>query len=281
MASGGVSDSGYTGTLDVTGSTDRFNAAAFLIDQISSGNWTITLAQVKAVTSSGAVAAPGTVDIQPLVNQLDGQGNATPHGIIHKVPYVRLQGGGNAIICDPVVGDIGVMLCAMRDISSVVSTQKVGNPGSRRQMSPSDSIFVGGLLGQSAPTQYLQFNSDGVTLAIPNGISVALTSSALTLSFGTFASLAIANGTVTISIGGTPIFVVNNTGVVVEGNIQATGGLLLGGLISAHNGTEYAQNITTLGTVTGSEVMAGGIPLSTHVHPGVEPGPDDTGTPLP
>ncbi len=62
----------------------------------------------------GGVGAPPTVDVQPLTNQTDGQGNQTPHGIIYNIPATRTQGGGNAVINDPVVGDVGFMSVADR-----------------------------------------------------------------------------------------------------------------------------------------------------------------------
>jgi len=62
-----------------------------------------------------AFDVPPIVSVQPLVNQVDGQGNPTQHGIINGVPVFRLQGGANAIIADPVAGDIGLLATASRD----------------------------------------------------------------------------------------------------------------------------------------------------------------------
>ena len=45
--------------------------------------WTSTLVKVVSVTNSGGLSPSGTVDIMPLVNQIDGAGNAQPHGVIH------------------------------------------------------------------------------------------------------------------------------------------------------------------------------------------------------
>ena len=70
---------GYLGNADPTTTGDQFNALAFIAKQVLSGAWTITLAQVESVTNTGEVKAPGTVNLQPLVNEVDGQGNATPH----------------------------------------------------------------------------------------------------------------------------------------------------------------------------------------------------------
>src|SRR5574337_340077 len=98
---------GYKGAQDPTSSTSDFNAHSFLIRQTLNQISTATLVQVKAVTNSGGVSPVGFVDVLPLVNQLDGYSNAVPHGVVHNVPYFRLQGGANAVIIDPQVGDIG------------------------------------------------------------------------------------------------------------------------------------------------------------------------------
>ena len=141
----------------------------FMVRAINSRNVTATLVLVKAVTGGGqAVDVPGTVDIQPMVAQLDGKGNAMPHGTIYNVPYVRAQGGTNAVIIDPVVGDIGLAVFASHDISSVKASKKPANPGSRRRFDWADAIYVGGMLN-AAPAQYIRFTSTGDVEIKPAG----------------------------------------------------------------------------------------------------------------
>ena len=79
----------------------------FIVENLIGRIQTVTLVQVKAVKAAG-VNPVGTVDVQPMIAQLDGNGNAFAHGIIHNIPYFRLQGGTNAVIIDPKVGDIGM-----------------------------------------------------------------------------------------------------------------------------------------------------------------------------
>ncbi len=80
----------------------HFNAIGFLIRAMLGKVWTATLVKVVNVTpGSGVPPALGTVDLQPLVNQLDGQDQPTPHGTIFAVPYFRAQEGGtNGVICE-------------------------------------------------------------------------------------------------------------------------------------------------------------------------------------
>lgn len=149
-------------------SGDPFNAISFLVRQLIAQMSTMKLVQVKAVHSDGAVAAAGTVDVLPLVNQIDGNNNGTPHGTVYGIPWFRLQGGLNAVICDPQVDDIGYVVVSDRDISNVKSTKAQANPGSFRKFDLADGIYVGGCL-MGTPEQYVLFTSDGIKIADKNG----------------------------------------------------------------------------------------------------------------
>jgi hypothetical protein len=120
--------------------------------------------KVTKVTNTGNVAEIGRVDIVPLVGQLDGDGQLIPHGAIYDVPYLRLQCGGNAIIIDPVVGDIGIALFCDRDISVVKASKAGAHPGSLRRHDMSDAVYLGAILS-SAPTQYIRFSASGIDIA--------------------------------------------------------------------------------------------------------------------
>lgn len=88
------------------GSSD-FNAISFLVRQVLSVTRTTTLVQVVECTNDGGLSPVGYVDVKVLVHRLDGAGNTVDAGVIHNVPYMRVQGGANAVIIDPQVGDIG------------------------------------------------------------------------------------------------------------------------------------------------------------------------------
>lgn len=137
--------------------------------------------QVLAVSNSGGLSPVGKVNIQPLVNAVDGNGNSWPHGVIYNVPYMRIQGGANGIIIDPQVNDIGIAVVCDRDISTV---QNVGNsvnpatghnftsaPGSNRKSDMSDMVYLMTMIGL-APTQYIQFNSSGITIHSPVDVTI-------------------------------------------------------------------------------------------------------------
>ncbi len=160
---------GYTGNADPGAGAGEFGALSFLVNQILARVSTVTLVKIVAVTNSGGVSPVGFVDVQPLVNQVDGAGNATPHGVVHNLPYFRLQGGTNAIILDPQVGDIGMCGFASRDISSVKASKAQTNPGSGRVFDMADGLYFGGVLN-GIPVQYMAFSASGIDVVSPTRI---------------------------------------------------------------------------------------------------------------
>lgn len=171
---------GYVGFQEASNASSAYNAMDFLIRSILASVRTITLVKVKAVTASGTVAPAGFVDVQPLVNQVDGAAQSVPHGTIHHCLYFRLQGGTNAVILDPHVGDVGIAAFADRDISVVVANQDAANPGSARMFDMADGIYFGGWGGE-APTQTIQFNDDGVSILDAHGHSIIMSSTGIAI----------------------------------------------------------------------------------------------------
>lgn len=161
----------YQGNQDAGTRGTDYNSLIFIIRQEIAR--LSTAAVVKVVRApytkdgssipTGANGAVGYIDVQPLVNQIDGYGNAIPHGIVYRIPYHRSQGGGNAIINDPKVGDIGHMSVADRDTSVVRETDKQANPGSRRVMDKADGVYVGRTQGGAA-SQWITFTDDGIEI---------------------------------------------------------------------------------------------------------------------
>lgn len=163
------------GALTPWSTQGEYNTHFFVIQQILAKMQTATLVKVVSCTNDGGVSPIGTVDVQPLVNQVDGNGNPEPHITVFGLPYCRIQGGASGFIIDPVAGDIGVAVFASRDISNVKSTQAQANPGSGRQYDYSDGIYLFTALSAAAPTQYIQFNSDGITILTPNALDITAT----------------------------------------------------------------------------------------------------------
>jgi hypothetical protein len=149
----------------------EYNRIYFAISQAIAKVQTATLVQIMAVTNAGEVEPVGFVDIMPLVNQVDGNGNPTPHVTIYNIPYLRIQGGTNAIIIDPQVGDIGIAVFTSRDISKVKSTKAQANPGSGRMYDFADGLYLGGVLN-GTPQQFVCFSTTGIEINSPTKITL-------------------------------------------------------------------------------------------------------------
>lgn len=242
---------GYFGVQQPEQNGDDYNALAFVVRQILNGR--AFAAMVKVV----AVDAAGTVDVQPLVNQLDGQGNAIAHGTVNDLPYIRVQGGKNAVMIDPEVGDIGLCVFCDRDSSSVQATRDVANPGSLRRSSMADGVYFGGLLNNE-PEQFVKFTDDGIAMHSPTKIEltaprIELTSPVIEVTAETSVKFT------------TPTF-------TIDGDMHTTGDASIDG------GASVGGDVDSGGTVTGSsDVVGGGKSLKTHFH--IAQGPTSPTTP--
>jgi len=234
----------------------EYQQITFMVQQALAKMQTATLVRIESCTNSGGLSPVGFVDVTPLVNQLDGQGNPTPHVTIYNLPYFRLQGGANGVIIDPQKGDIGVAVFASRDISQVKATRKQGNPGSHRQYSFADGMYLGGMLN-GTPTQYIQFSAAGIKIHSPT--AVVLEAPDVQILAQTVEINASASATVT-----TPTFTVNGA-TVLNGTVSQAGG----------GAATFSGSMTVDGDVT-----AQGTSVHNHVHGGVQPGGGNTGAPV-
>jgi hypothetical protein len=176
-----------TGAADSFSETSDPSALEFVTERVMNRRGVMTLAKIVRAPydaqdqniATGATGAVGYVDVLPLVNQLDGSGNAVPHGNVFQLPYTRYQGGANAVINDPVIGDIGMIFIAHEDISSVKSTGGQANPGSRRRGAYEDGIFLGVVNGGANPSQYITFTEGGISIADKNGNKIDMNSNGI------------------------------------------------------------------------------------------------------
>ena len=237
---------GAEGFLDQQTTSSEYNAFFFKVMGILAQNNFVVPVKVMAVTSAGELAVTGLIDVRPLVNQERADGVTLEHGIIHNVPYLRMQGGTNAIIMDPVVGDIGMMVCADKDISALKSTKETANAGSGRVHDYSDGVYTGGMLN-GVPEQYIQFSESGIKMFSPSSISLeaeeSITLTAPSITFD-------ASEEVTVN---TPTFTVNGD-TFLNGPVNASETIDAGGAVTAPN-------------VTGTnDVIGGGKSLKNHTH---------------
>jgi hypothetical protein len=250
---------GYQGVQKPNSASSEYNAMSFLVQQIINGRNIATLVKIMGVTSAGGLALAGTVDVLPLVNQLDGNGNAVAHGTVNDIPYYRMQGGANAVIMDPQVGDIGICVFADRDISSVRANKAAANPGSFRRSDMADGLYLGGVLN-GVPNQYMMFTEDGIKLFSPTKINLEAPTIEMQAEEVTI------DGSTSVTMT-TPIFTVNGD-VAIVGNTTMDGNLDATGTITAPN---------VVGT---ANVTFGGKSGVGHKHGGVATGGGQTGVPV-
>jgi len=158
---------------------------------------------------------------------------------------------------DTQVGDIGVCGFCSRDISIVKKTKDVSNPASRRKYNKADGLYFGGFLN-GTPSQYVQFNTSGITIHSPN--AVVLSAPDVQINSQTLEINATSSATVT-----TPTFTIN-------GQTILNGGLSAGG--SGGASVTFSGSVTA----TGNGTFAG-TSVHTHTHSGVTTGSGNTGAP--
>lgn len=215
----------------------------YIIRSALSGVRTAIPVKVISVTNSGGVSAIGKVSVQPLVSAVDGNGQAWEHGIIHNVPYMRIQGGSNGVILDPAVGDVGIASVCDRDISTVKNTGAVSAPGSNRKNDLSDMVYLMTIIG-AAPSQYIQFNSAGITILSPTKVKINAPN---------------------VEINAATNCTINAPTITLNGALNQTSG----------SAATFSGSMTVTGDVT-----AAGTSVHTHKHGGVQTGGGQTGTPV-
>jgi len=241
------------GSQTPTTAASEYTTLQFLIRQALFKMQTATVVKVIACTNAGAVAPVGFVTVQPMVNQMTGSRTAVAHGQIFRVPYVRVQGGANAIIIDPQPGDIGVVVCASRDISSVKNTKATANPGSFRTFDWADALYIGGVLN-GTPTQYIDFGTGGITVVSPTAWHLTSPSNLITGPLEVTGNTKL-DGTLEVVMLATFDAGIDVTGTAFVGNLDVTGTVTLpaGSITSA----DLAATGVTPGSYTSANITVG------------------------
>ncbi len=228
-----------------TSAANDYTKLVFVFQQLMRGVATATLVRVEACTNDGGLTPTGTVDVTPLVNQVDGQGQPVPHTTIYGLPYGRLQGGSTAFVIDPAVGDIGLAVFASRDISSVKATKSQANPASSRTNDYADGLYWGTFMG-AAPTQYVQANASGITIHSPTKVTVSAPEVDL------IATSVVNVQAPTINLKGN---VVQTAGAVtmavtlaVASDVSVGGGLSVAGATTGAGSATFTGDVTAAGT---------------------------------
>lgn len=116
-----------------------------------------------------------TVDVQPLSKRLQNGKYETPPPVLG-VPVSFTRSGGFVVRPWIKPGDVGVVIYMDHDIDRVMGSGKEEKPPTERNHSPSDAVFVGGIVAGGFSISGLP--AESLVLATESGSSyVAVTSS--------------------------------------------------------------------------------------------------------
>ena len=207
----------------------------------------------------------GFVDIQLMIEQTNGQKKGNETAIVCNVPYVRIQGGTNAVIIDPEINDLGVAIFASRDITNFKEARRQTPPATWRKFSISDAIYIGGIRNQK-PVQYIHFRNDGIEIYSPKRVHITTPTVLIdsdNTTINTSAKTTInANGGCEINAETT-----NNGNVQINGNTKISGNLLVGGIIGQTGEAGGGGNVSLIGPVNViNDLHAEGISVAHHTH---------------
>lgn len=130
--------------------------------------------QVTAVhPGEGSPPQIGTVDVQPLVQTVDGNGKLWNLGVTYGAQFLRVQAGATALVIDPAVNDVGLAVVCDRDVSAVIAALGLAGPGSARHHDLSDLIYLFTLKSATAITRYIWAKTNGdITVLTPGTLTL-------------------------------------------------------------------------------------------------------------
>lgn len=148
------------------GATEFQAQVRAMLSRINTGE----LVEVTAVEATG-VDPVGFVSVKFLTLRTNADNDNIEMGEVHNVPYFRITGGKNGIICDPQVGDIGYCGFCSRDISIVKRTRKQAATNVNRVSDVSDAFFFGGWSNYTL-NQYVQFLENGINIKSTGDVNI-------------------------------------------------------------------------------------------------------------
>jgi hypothetical protein len=150
------------GVLESSNQMSTASQQQFIVEQMTKGMMTAMPVIVMGVNSPDNEL----IDVTPAIGQENANGDSVDHNVIYNVPVCRLQRGNSAVIMRPVVGDKGLVVFATQDISIFKKVKKFCKAGTFARHDWSSAIYVMGLCN-TAPTQYIEFNDNDITIVTP------------------------------------------------------------------------------------------------------------------
>lgn len=144
------------------------NSLSFVFRQLLKDATFIELVIVESVDTEDK-----SVQVKSLVTPVDAAGKTIDAQSVYSIPFFRLQMGGSAIILNPQVGDVGLMLVCDADTSNVKANKSAAVPSNGLRHTRSNGIYLGGIaMLNGDPTEYIEFTGSGINIVAPNGLNI-------------------------------------------------------------------------------------------------------------
>ena len=166
------------GYLEENTNSNEFNKISFIIRQSILG--TVDTCFIGLVQT---VNTDKTVDVLPLVNGVDGNGNAIERTVVFNLPYLKYQGGECSVDIIPVVGDIGLVCITKDDSSSALENKQPSIPPSEKKYNKSNGFYIASIASTCKTAKHsLTIRDEGITISTTGNINVSCTEASISAS---------------------------------------------------------------------------------------------------
>ena len=198
---------------------DSYNGLIYIINNVIN-NKINTAEIVRVIANNG----DGTIDVMPVIRGVDAEENAIEETPVFGVKFFQWQYGVNAIMAQPAVGDVGLLIVCTKDTKNIQG----GIVGDLGMFELESGIYLGGLFGFNIePTQFINFTDTGIEITTDkditvNGANVNVNATTAANVFAPVVSLG-ASGGKKVALDGDPV----KSGNTVVGNIVASSTMTL------------------------------------------------------
>lgn len=219
--------------------------------------------------STDTIKGTKTVTAIPLIADIDGNGNAqeTPQYI--ELPHYRVQAGIGGFIINPVVGDIGVFVCAKQDISNInKDTQRSEPPASYRRYNLADAVMIG-TIHTKDPTVYIEITQNEIiNIIAPQGINIK-TNQNVNIECNNLIAKCKNNAQVTCKqceiVADTQTDITSPL-INLNGNVNISGTITQGASGSSSSVATFNGSIFTSGDIKSGDNSSGYVSIQNHTH---------------
>lgn len=146
---------------------DNYSSLLYVINTVINNR--INVAELVRVMANNG---DGTIDVMPIVADVDNEGNVIEETPIFNVKFFEWQYGINAIQAEPTVGDVGLVIACTKDTQNALS----GVVASSGRFEIESGVYIGGLKGFNTPaTQFIKMDENGITITTPMSLTVNAT----------------------------------------------------------------------------------------------------------